>query len=390
MSRKVAIVGGSLSKFGVRKANFRELIQEAGKGLFDDVSNLDKRDVDSFFCGSAMPERFAFQSYVAPLAAAQLGIKPFKVTMRTELACATGQAAIRAAYACISAGLSEIALVLGVEKMNVPNMAEGQASMASVFDREWNGVHGVTAPSFFALCAQRHMLTYGTTQEQMALVSVKNHKNSSSNPYAHFQKEFSVEDVMNSFVISPPLKLLDCSGITDGAAALLMTSAERAREFTDTPSYILGTAQNGSGMLVEELEGLSNWYPLRRAARDSLKSARISLNEIDLAELHDCFTISEIIEYEELGFCEKGMGGRFIEEEQSYIGGKIPVNTGGGLLGCGHPLGATGVRQAIEILWQFQSKVHPSRQVDAEIGLAHNLSGDANVHSIMIYGRDLR
>jgi len=388
--RKVAIVGGGLAKFGARQATWKELAQEAGKATFDDVKNLEKKYVDSLFVGAAMPERFAFQSHVAPIVAEQVGITPHKVVTRTELACASGQSAIRMAYACIAMGLSEIALCIGVEKMNLPNPLEMQTSMACVLDREFDGVQGASAPPFFAMCAQRHMLEYGTTREQLAMVSEKNHHFSTTNPFAHFQKDIPVEKVINSPMVAPPLRLFDCSGITDGAAGVVLTTTERAKEFTDTPMYIIGTGQCTMGSNLANYKSFSTWHPLVVAAKEAYKSANIEIRDIDLAEVHDCFTISEIIEYEDLGFCKKGEGGRFIEEGQSNIGGKIPINTRGGLLGTGHPLGATGIAQTIEIMQQFRSSVPEHRLVDdAEIAMAHNLSGAANVHSIMIYGREI-
>ncbi len=388
--RKVAIVGGGLARFGVRQATWKELTQEAGKATFEDVKNLERKDVDSLFVGAAMPERFAFQSHVAPIVAEQVGVVPTRVITRTELACSSGQSAIRMAYACIATGLSDVALVLGIEKMNVPDPLEMQTSMACVLDREWDGVQGASAPPFFAMCAQRHMHEYGTTREQMAMVSSKNHHFSTTNPFAHFQKEIPIEKVLSSPMVAPPLRLFDCSGITDGAAGVVLTTTDRAKQFTDTPMYMLGTGQCSMGSNLANYKNFSTWHPLIKAAEEAYRSARIEPKDLDLAELHDCFTISEIIEYEDLGFCKKGKGGSFIEEGQSNIGGKIPVNIRGGLLGTGHPLGATGIAQTIEILQQFRSSVPKQRLVDnAEIALAHNLSGAANVHSIMVYGREL-
>ncbi|MEW6069845.1 MAG: 3-ketoacyl-CoA thiolase, partial [Candidatus Thermoplasmatota archaeon] len=355
--RRVAIVGGGLAKFGVRNATWKELVQEAGKATFEDVKNLDRKDIDSLFIGASQPERFAFQTHVAPMVAEQLGIFPTKVISRTELACASGQAAIRYAWACIASGISEIALCIGVEKMNIPNMAEGQTSMANVLDREWEGVHGMSAPPYFAMCAQRHMKEYGTTREQLALVSVKNHHFSTTNPFAHFQKEFTVEKVLSTPIVSPPLTLADCCAISDGAAGVILTSEERAKEFTDVPMYIIGSGQSTIGNLVANLKSLTTWYPLKVAAKEALNSAKITVSDIDIAEIHDCFTISEIIEYEDIGFCEKGEGGKFIENGESNIGGKVAVNTRGGLLGAGHPLGATGIAQALEIMQQFRGDV---------------------------------
>jgi acetyl-CoA C-acetyltransferase len=325
------------------------------------------------------------------MVAEQVGIFPNRVIARTELACASGQSAIRYAYGMIATGMSDIALCMGVEKMNIPNMAEAQSSMTCVLDREWEGVHGASAPPFFAMCAQRHMKEYGTKAEHMAMVSVKNHHFSTMNPYAHFQKEFTVEKVMKSFMVSPPITLLDCSGITDGAAGIIMASEEKAKEMnlTDTPIYIKGSGQAVGGNLLNGHKSLSTWEPCIKASREAYKSAGITADDIDVAEVHDCFTISEIIEYEDLGFCKKGEGAKFLEDGQADIGGKVPINTRGGLLGMGHPLGATGISQAIAIVEQLQGKTPKGRAVDgANIGMSHNLSGSSNVHSILIYGRD--
>ncbi len=385
--RKVAAVGTGLCKWGVRGATLKELAQEAGKALFDDVDNLPRREVDSLFVGSALAERLAFQSYVAPMVAEQLGINPTKMLARTELACVSGQSALKMAYMAIATGLSDVALVVGLEKMNTPDMAETQTSMACVLDREWEGVNGMTAPPYFAMVAQRHMYEYGTTREQLGMVSVKNHRHSATNPFAHFPKEVSLEKVLDSFMISPPLRLLDCSGITDGAAAVLLTHEERAKDMTDTPVYIDGMGQAATGNLTVNLPSLTSWPAMRKAVGDALKMAGATIDDMDLAEVHDCFTISEIIEYEELGLCEKGEGGKFIEDGQSEIGGKLPINTRGGLLGCGHPLGATGVAQVVEVVQQFKAQVPRERYVVGEWALCHNLSGNANNHGVLILRR---
>ncbi|MDH5782527.1 MAG: 3-ketoacyl-CoA thiolase [Candidatus Bathyarchaeota archaeon] len=386
--RKVAIVGGGATKCGKRKASWRDLVQEAGKAMFESLGNLSPKDVDSLIVGAAQPERFVFQAHVAPMVAEYLGVTPRKVIARTELMCASGQAAIRYAWACVATGLADVAVAFGVEKMFMPDMAEAQTNMTCVLDRKWDGINGLSAPPFFAMTAQRHMHEYGTTREQMALVSVKNHHYSSMNPLAQFQKEITVEDVLKSLVVTPPLNLFDCSGITDGAAGMILVPAEDAKKYTDAPMYIIGSGQASIGNAINNLASLTEWVPLKIAAKEALKFAKITLDDIDIAELHDCFTISEIIEYEAFGWCEKGEGGKFIEEGQSHIGGKVAVNPRGGLLGCGHPLGATAILQAMDILQQFKGEVPKGRLVsDAEIAVAHNLSGPANVHSIMVYSR---
>ena len=388
--RRVAMVGGGITPFGVRAATFPELIQEAGARGFGSLPNLAPEEVDSLFVGAAQPERLAFQSHVAPLVAELLGITPTRVIQRTELACASGQSALRSAYAAIASGLSDVAVVLGAEKMNLPDMAEANTSMADVLDRPWDGVHGATAPPFFAMVAQRHMHEYGTTEDQLAAVSEKNHRFANRNPTAQFQgKVFSREKLRGLPVVAPPLRLGDCSSMTDGAAMAVLVEGSRARELTDTPAWLVGTAQCSTFHNLAHAGPLSSWEGLRTAGKELYRSAGLGPGDVQLAELHDCFTISEIVEYEELGFCPKGEGGRFVEEGQSDLGGAVTVNPRGGLLGCGHPLGATGVAQAVEILDQLQGTAPSGRQVPgATVALQHNLSGSANVHSLLLWRRE--
>ena len=394
MTRTAAIVGGGHTRWGDRDATYKDLIQEAGQATFDAVSDIGPADVEGLFVGSVQPERFAFQTHVAPMVAELLGIEVDAMIARTELACASGQAALRYAWLAIAAGHLDVALVLGVEKMNLPksHTPEAQASMTNVMDREFDGVNGLNAPPYFAMVAQRHMHEYGTTREQLALVSAKNKSHAAHNEFAQFQKEVTVDDVLDSYPLSPPLCLFDCSGITDGAAGLLLVSEEKAREVTDEPTYVTGSGQAcAASNSINNLPSMSAWPQATTAAERAYDQAGIDdpLADIDVAEIHDCFSISEIVEYEDLGWVEKGEGGRFVEEGRSELDGDIAVNPRGGLLGCGHPLGATGVSQALEIHNQFRGAVPEARRVpDPETGLIHNLSGSASVHSVMILERD--
>jgi acetyl-CoA C-acetyltransferase len=385
--RDVAIVGGVTTKFGIRPSTWPELCQEVGAALFRAVPELRRADVDSLFVGAAEPERFAFQSHVAPLAAEQMGLTPRKILQRTELACASGQSAIRSAYAAIASGLSDVAVAVGVEKMNLPSMAEANTSMACVMDRPWDGAHGATAPPFFAMVAQRHMLEYGTTEEQMAAISEKNHRFANANPHAQFhEKTFAREKLLRLPMVAPPLRLGDCSSMTDGAAAVVLTSTDLAPKYTPTPAVIRGTGQYSDFHNLAHAGSLSEWPGLTHASREALQGAGITVQELDMAEVHDCFSISEIVEYEALGLCPKGQGGKFAADGRGDLGGDLVVNPRGGLLGCGHPLGATGIAQAVEVFDQVAGRVDPKRQVPhPEWALVHNLSGSANVHSVMVY-----
>ncbi len=387
-ARGVAIVGGASVKWGVRPSTWSELAQEVGAALFRALPELRSEDVDSLFVGAAEPERFAFQSHVAPLAAEQMGLRPTRILQRTELACASGQSAIRSAYAAIAAGLSDLAVAVGVEKMNLPSMAEANSAMGCVMDRPWDGPHGATAPPFFAMVAQRHMLEHGTTEEQLAAVSEKNHRFANTNPNAQFyEKTFPREKLLRLPVIAPPLRLGDCSSMTDGAAAVVLASEENARRYSATPAWIRGTGQYSDFHNLANAGSLTEWVGLKHAAREAFGRAGIGPKDLDLAEVHDCFTISEIIEYESLGLCPEGAGGAFVADGRADLGGDLVVNPRGGLLGCGHPLGATGIGQALEVFQQFSRTVPAARQApDPEWALVHNLSGSANVHSVMIYG----
>jgi acetyl-CoA C-acetyltransferase len=387
MSRRVAIVGGATTPFGVRPTTWSELAQEVGAALFRAVPALHAEEVDSLFLGAAEPERFAFQSHAAPLAAEQMGLRPYRILQRTELACASGQSAIRSAYAAIAAGLSDVAVAVGIEKMNLPSMAEANASMACVMDRAWDGPHGATAPPFFAMVAQRHMLEHGTTPEALARVSEKNHRFANSNPNAQFYgKTFSAEKLLGLPIVAPPLRLGDCASITDGAAAVVVAGEEFVRRYSNRPAWIRGTGQYSDFHNLAHAGSLTEWPGMTRAAAEALGRAKLTIRDIDFAEVHDCFTISEIVEYEALRLCPPGEGGKYALEGRSDLGGEIVINPRGGLLGCGHPLGATGVAQAVEVYQQFAGAVPAARQVpDPRFALVHNLSGSANVHSVMVY-----
>lgn len=386
--RKVALVGAGVSKFGARKASFRDLIWEAGKACFDSVPAVKPKDLEGIVVGSVMPERTAFQSHIAPLAAEALGIRPSRLSARTEHMCASGTVGLRYAYAFIAAGLADLVMVLGVEKLTQPVGEEAILNMGTGVDREWEASHGLTAPPFFALAAQHHMARYGTTEEQMAMVSVKNHNHAAKNPYAHFQKGATLDQVLCSRMISTPFRLFMCSPITDGAAAVIVASEERTRDLTDKPVWIRGTSQAVDGFTLSALpEDYSHWPAMKRAAQDAYRMAGIGPGDVDVTEVHDCFAIAEIIAYEELGFCEKGEGGRFVEKGLSDYGGAVVVNPRGGLIGCGHPLGATGIAQAAELFWQLRGEAGPRQVSEAEIALAHNNSGMGE-HVVMIYGKD--
>jgi len=383
--KRVALVAAGMTRFGVRQATYRELIQEAGKACFDSNKNITPKDVDSFILSSVFPERSAFQSHVACLGAESLGIRPRKVFGRVENMCGSGIVGIRYAYTAILAGLTDMVMVVGAEKMTGPVPAESALNMMLGIDTAWEACYGMAAPPMFALTAQAHAMKYGTTEEQLSAVSVKNHNHSKNNPYARFQTGATLEQVMCSRVIAAPLRLFHCSSLSDGACAVILASEDRARELTDKPIYITGTAQSAYGYATANFyKDLSHWPALKEAAQNAYTMAGIGPDDVDFAEVHDCFAIAEIIAYEELGFCEKGEGGKFAEAGMSDYGGKVVVNPRGGLIGCGHPLGATGVAHAVEIFWQMRGEAGPRQVPKADIALSHVNSGPGE-HHIVIY-----
>lgn len=386
--RKVALVGAGVSKFGVRKASYRDLVWEAGKACFDSVPAVKPRDLDGLVVGTVMPERTAFQSHISSLAAEALGIRPRTLSARTEHMCASGTVGIRYAYAFIAAGLADLVMVVGVEKLNQPTGDEAILNMGTGVDREWEAAFGLTAPPCFALAAQRHMAEYGTTEEHLARVGVKNHTHASRNPNAHFNKGATLDQVLCSRMISTPLRLFMCSPITDGAAAVVLAAEDRARALTDRPVWIRGTGQALDGFQLTSLhEDYAHWPALGRAAQSAYAMAGVTAADVDLAEVHDCFAIAELIAYEELGFCPKGEAGPFLAAGRSDYGGDVVVNPRGGLIGCGHPLGATGVAQAAEVFVQLRDEAGPRQVAGAAIGLTHNNSGMGE-HVVMVYGTE--
>ena len=386
--RRVALVGAGVSKFGVRKASYRDLIWEAGKACFDSIPAVMPKDVEGLVVGSVMPERTAFQSHIASLAAEALGIKPSALSARTEHMCASGTVGIRYAYAFIAAGLADLVMVLGVEKLTAPTGEEAILNMGAGVDREWEAAFGLTAPPCFALAAQRHMAAYGTTEEQLALVGVKNHNHAAKNPNAHFNKGATLDQVLCSRMIATPLRLYMCSPITDGAAAVILASEERARALTGKPVWIRGTGQALDGFQLTSLpDDYARWPALERAARAAYRMAGTAPHEVDLAEVHDCFAIAELIACEELGFCGKGEAGAFVASGRSDYGGDVVVNPRGGLIGCGHPLGATGVAQAAEAFVQLRGEAGARQVPGAALALTHNNSGMGE-HVVMIYGKE--
>lgn len=385
MTGKVGVVGIGHAKFGKRNdATLRELAYEAVIPALEDAG-VTTADIDASVIGVAVD---SLAAQVSPAALIHdyvgLGNKPM---FRVEAACATGSAAVRTAWSLIKAGLAEVVMVIGAETMTHFGSSVATEWMARACDTRWEYPFGITFPGSYALMAMRHMHEFGTTRMQLSMVSVKSHKYGAMNPYAHMQKEVTLEEAMKSMPICQPLNLYDCCLISDGAAAVILASEEKARKITDTPIWISGLGSASDTMMISERPSLTSLTATKLAAEQAYKMAGISPSEIDVACTHDCFSIAEIMSYEDLGFCKKGEGGKFIEEEQSYIGGKVPINIDGGLKSKGHPLGATGVSMTFEITKQLRGEAEKRQVSGAEIGLTHNVGETGQYCFVHIYTR---
>jgi len=383
----VSIVSAGLSKFGKREGMYgREIFAEAVKEAFERSPNLNpKRDIEALFVGH-MGESFEHQGHTAPTLLDWAGLLPIPAT-RIESACSSSGAALRCGIFAVLSGLHDIVMVGGVEKMTHRSTSDVTEFLAMASDFPFEQWHGMTFPGLYALMATAHMHRYGTTEEQMAMVAVKNHHNGALNPKAHMQKEITLEKAMSSRMIAWPLKLYDCSLITDGASCLVLTKPELARKFTETPVHIVGSGQASDAIGLYEREDFTTLKAAKLAAREAYRMAKIESRKVDVTEIHDCFTIAEIIAYEDLGFCKPGKGGDLAEKGTTTIEGEIPVNTSGGLKSKGHPVGATGTAQAYEIYLQLTEQAERRQVKGAEIGLTHNVGGSGATAAVHLYRR---
>ncbi len=384
--KKIAIIGIGHGKFGVRSdASLRELTFEAVKACLDDAG-VGLKEVESMVTGIAGDE-FAIALQPSAQVHDYIGFHP-KPNFRVEGACATGSMALRTGWMNVASGLADLVLVVGVEKMTEIPTSLATDIMGRGGDATWEYPFGTTFPGYYAMIANAHMAEFGTTEEQLAMVAVKNHYYGSLNPFAHMQKPITLDKALASFTVAHPLKLFDCSLITDGAAAVLLASEEKAKALSEKPVWIAGLGLATDTMRIGDRKSLTSILSSREAAKTAYRMAGVGPSNISVATVHDCFTIAEIVAYEDLGFCEKGEGGKLIQGKETYVGGKIPVNVDGGLKSKGHPLGATGVSMAIEITKQLRGEAGQRQVKNAETGLTHNVGGTGQVVAVHIFRRE--
>ena len=383
---RVGVVGIGHTVFGRRSdATVQELAFEAYREALAD-GGVDPELIDASVIGS-VPE-YHKQRSLAGVIQEYLNLNP-RPTWLTEVACASGSAAIRTAWMAIKAGVHDVVAVIGCQKMTELTTPEILALMGRVGDVQWESVFGTTFPGYYAMFAQRHKYEFGTTDDQLSLVAVKNHHYGALNDKALFRKEITIEKAQASDPVASPLNVYDCCANADGAVCMILASESKARELAgDKAVWLDGLGCATASMSVvgrPELTGL----PAATAAADRAYAvAGITAGDIKVAGVHDCFTIAEIMAYEDLGFCAKGEGGAFIQEKCSYIGGSTPVNVDGGLKAKGHPIGATGVSQAYEIVRQLRGECGERQVPNADVGLTHNVGGIGQYTFVNVYRRD--
>ncbi|WP_248515473.1 thiolase family protein [Salinarchaeum laminariae] len=374
MDEPVAVVGASMTKFGERDAWVQELLAEAGKECLEDAG-VAPSDVEHVYAANMASGEFEGQGGIMNALAHDLDLLP-AYSQRVDQTSSSGGAGIYAAWQSIASGASEMTLLVGGEKMTHRTTGEATDVIASItHPAEYK--QGVTLPSFAGMTARHYLEKYDAPRESLAKVAVKNHKNGVENPHAQFRKEVDLETVLESPIVADPLRLYDFCPITDGSAALLLCPESVAQEYADEYAIISGVAGATDTHVVHEREDPTTMGGVVESSQEAYEMAGIGPDDVDVAELHDMFTILEFLQMEGLGFADPGEAWKHVEEGRTDRDGELPINTSGGLKSKGHPLGASGVAQGVEIYEQVTGEAGP-RQVDADVGLACNVGGFGN------------
>jgi acetyl-CoA C-acetyltransferase len=386
--REVAVIGVGETAFGeLWDKSFRDLGIEAGLKAIEDAG-IAKQDLDAIYVGNMGAGKFIDQEHVSALVADYAGLADQHLpTVRVEGGGACGAIAILQAYTAIASGLHDIVVVGGAEKMtDVADVRAGEILSATA-DQEWESVFGATFAGLYAMMARRHMYEHGTTREQLAAVAVKNHKNGALNPNAQFQKEITLEAVLNSGWVAEPLTVFDSAPLSDGAAAVVLCAMDRARKFTDTPVKLLGSGQASDYLALHDRRDLTTMDATVVAGKRAFHAANLVPEKVNVAEVHDNFTITEIMAIEDLRFVKKGLGGPATEDGETALNARVSVNTSGGLKARGQPVGAVGIAQAVEIVQQLRGEAGNRQVTGAEVGLTHTLGGTGATAVVHLFGR---
>jgi acetyl-CoA C-acetyltransferase len=381
---EVAILGAGQTAFSRQcGVNIRELSFEAFKEAMEGL-DITAQDIDASIICSA-PE-YDKQRSPAGLISEYLGLTP-KPTFYVETVCSSSSTGLRVAWSMITAGLHKAVAVLGFQKMSELSSREAAERMGRGGDIIWESPFGLTMPAGYALYARAHMAKYGTTEEHLAKVRVKNSHYGATNPKATYRKELGLEDILNSEVITSPLKKFDCCANADGASCIIVARGDVAKSACKVPIWIIGLGAATDTMSMAGRESLTGLRCAQEAGKQAYKMADIKPQDIDVAEVHDCFTVSEILAYEDLGFAKPGEGTGLIDDKETYVDGKIPVNVDGGLLSKGHPIGATGGSQIRTIVRQLRGEATEAQVKEPEVGLVHNIGGIGQYGNVTILRR---
>jgi acetyl-CoA C-acetyltransferase len=386
--RRVAVIGVGDTEFGeLWDHSFRDLGIMAGLAAVADA-NISAEMIDALYVGNMSAGRFIEQEHIGALIADYSGLARDHIpATRVEAAGASGGLALRQGFTAVASGMHDIVVVGGAEKMTDVSDLDSANIQSSASDQEWEAVLGVTFPALHALIAQRHMHVYGTTREQLADVAVKNHKHGALNPKAQFRREIKRETVLGSPMVSSPLRMFDCAPSSDGAAAVVLCPLENARKYTETPVEIIGSGQASDTLSLHDRKDICTMEATSVAARRAFDMAKITHKDVQIAEVHDNFTIGEILAIEDLGFFNKGEGGKATEAGLTGLSGQVAVNTSGGLKARGDPIGATGLAQAVEVVTQLRDRADKRQVKGAQVGLTHNVGGTGATVVVHLFRR---
>ena len=385
----VAIVGAGQTKYGNHQSGMKGMWAEAAYNAFQSVDkDFQPKQIDEAYIGSV-----AFGGgqlgNTAALLTEHSGMKGIPVR-RVENACASSGFALRDAWMAIKSGQADVVIAGGIEKMNDLTPERKRFWLGVSGDTEWERLAGLTFPGTYALMARRYFHEFESTHDDLVNISVKNHWHGLDNEMAHIRKDVSFDKAKNGFMVAAPLTLYDCCTTSDGASCVILAADHVVKQFTDDPVWINGSAAASDYLALHDRPSITQLIATQNAAKKAYQMAGIEAHNIDLAEVHDCFTIAELLATEDLGFAQRGNGGKFARDGAGRRNeGDVCINPSGGLKSKGHPLGATGTGQTVEIFKQLRGEVEQSRQVrDAENALSHNVGGSGATCAVHVYGRN--
>ncbi len=381
----VSVIGIGMTPFGVNSESIISLARRACELSLEDAS-IDASQIDAFYLGNFAGESFSGQNHLAPIISNVLGLSSIPCT-RVEGACASGGLALRQGVMAIRSGEADIVMVTGVEKMTSVDSDKVNSILSSAGDIFQENPLGISFASLFALITQRYLYENQISREQLASIPVKNHSHGILNEKAHIRKKITESDVMNARQISGSIGLLDCSPVSDGSASIILCCSKLATDLHSQPISILASAQSSDLVSLIEKESITSFESTEKAANSAFHISGLERSDIDLVELHDCFSVAEAISLEDMGFFKKGKGWMGALDGSTFLGGSMPVNTSGGLKSKGHPIGATGIAQIYELVLQLRNKAGVRQVPGARFALSHNMGGLGATCSIHILGK---